>query len=219
MFFATCKPLFLRTGHYDAFHKRALGKQVEDDQRDAAHQHADGDQLLLTAHGHDDGLGGVRGEVAAHAADDGGKLGGVDGHAGEEVAGVEQIRPLPHEGEQEAAGDGGHGVGQHDAQERMHRAAAVHIRSLLQRLGNACEVLTQHVDVQAVFQSHTGQCHQDIGCDAGTQIDGFPGKKGNESRSGSVKNALNPLAEGEPLRIYAEQRKNPQNIKIRLCRR
>ena len=73
------KRLFLAARHGDALHKGPLREHVQDDQRDAADQHADGNQLLLPPVGHHHGLGGVRGEVPGHPGHHGGHLVGEDG--------------------------------------------------------------------------------------------------------------------------------------------
>ena len=44
----------------------------------------------------------------------------------------------------------------------MHGVAAVHVSRFLQGLGNALEVLAQHVDVQAVLEPHAGGAHQRV---------------------------------------------------------
>ena len=163
--------LFLRTSHCQALHESLLRKCVENNQRNAADKHADTDQLHLPSQRHCDIFRRVSGKILAHNGSDIAQLSGIDLVAGDEIPGVEQVRPLPDKTEQETAGDGRHCVRQHDLYKGMHRAAAVHIGRLFQADRDALEILPQHVDVQPVLQAHAGQAHYRIGDQRGPQVD------------------------------------------------
>ena len=162
--------LLLGTRHGQAFHERPLREAVQDDQRNTAEQYGDGDQLQLASVRHDHRLGDVAGEIAAHPADHRAHLHGESPVARQEIPGIEQIRPLPHKAEQEAAGNRRDSIRQHDLHKGVHRAAAVHIGRLLQAHRDILEILTHHVDEQPVLQAHAGQAHDNVGRHRGPQV-------------------------------------------------
>ena len=90
---------------------------------------------------------------------------GVGQHQVIGVGGVKQadvvcIVPVPHEGQHHHRQQPRGGRGHHNAPEGAHKAGAVHIGGLFQRLGQAPIGLAQDVDIQTALQAHAGDVDQ-----------------------------------------------------------
>ena len=70
--------------------------------------------------------------------------------------GIDDVRPLPSEGEEKNRHHHGPCIGQHDEEKSAENPVTVHIGGLLQFNGHSSEKLPQHVDIQAVLDPLAG---------------------------------------------------------------